>query len=344
MKLGLVAYAENTGLGAQTKAYYDHLQPALTMVLDRSASRDNTFYPDRFPERRMIVPGLPTAAECDAFLDAIDVLLLAETSPTLYLMRTARRRGIKIVLVPNYEYYFGFAAPRLPRPDLFLLPSTWHMDEYPDPKMYFPVPLTPKLAENLRKTATNFLHIAGRPIFPDRNGTIDVLECLRYVKSTVTVTIRCQVPAVLDHLIDEHGQEIPDNVTLVSDGYDYATTDELYADQDVLLMPRRFGGLCLPVNEAIERGMPVVMPDISPNGWLPKQWLIPAEQMGERKLANMVAVYDIDAEKLAAMIDAFATEPDWFATCRTIAAQMAQDYSWERLGPKLLDVLQSVLS
>jgi hypothetical protein len=39
----------------------------------------------------------------------------------------------------------------------------------------------------------------------------------------------------------------------------------MYDDQDVLLLPRRYGGLCLPALEAASMGLVVAMPECSPN-------------------------------------------------------------------------------
>ena len=36
MRLGIIARRDNTGLGYQTKDYYDHLKPVKTMVIDLS--------------------------------------------------------------------------------------------------------------------------------------------------------------------------------------------------------------------------------------------------------------------------------------------------------------------
>lgn len=343
MKLGLIAYAENTGLGSQTKAYFDHLNPFRTMVLDRSGSRDNTFYPERFPGAT-IVNGLPSQAECEHFLQGVDVLLAAELLPTDTMMRIARQYGVKVVLVPNYEYFWGNTKQHTVKwqADLLLVPSKWHYEDFPQPKIYFPLPLEPKKVRFARPRAQNFLHIVGKPIFPDRNGTETLIEALQYIQSNVTITIHAgQMPA-RDLFKLQWDDSIKCTVRVVRD--EAPDNEAMYADQDVLIMPRRFGGLCLPANEALAHGMPVIMPDISPNNqWLPKQWLVPAEKMATRELAHTVDVFDTDAEQLARLIDMFAGDEKFLQDSRIVAAQMAYDYSWHQLGPKLLDALQSVL-
>ena len=49
----------------------------------------------------------------------------------------------------------------------------------------------------------------------------------------------------------------------------------LYAGFNALIMPRRYGGLCLPMNEALTSGLPVIMSNTSPNdAVLPGDWLV----------------------------------------------------------------------
>ena len=56
---------------------------------------------------------------------------------------------------------------------------------------------------------------------------------------------------------------------------------EIYTDADVVLHPRRYGSLNLVSKEALMSGLPVVMPDISPNkDALPADWLVPATKTG----------------------------------------------------------------
>jgi glycosyltransferase involved in cell wall biosynthesis len=39
----------------------------------------------------------------------------------------------------------------------------------------------------------------------------------------------------------------------------------LYEGLDALILPHRYGGLCLPMNEALTSGLPVIMSNMSPN-------------------------------------------------------------------------------
>jgi glycosyltransferase involved in cell wall biosynthesis len=104
-----------------------------------------------------------------------------------------------------------------------------------------------------------------------------------------------------------------------------------------MVMPRRYGGLCMPVNEALGAGMPVIMPYISPNNsWLSKEWLTPAEL----KLTTIfrrgnisINVYKTDPTILAKLIDKFATDPHFYQNQAREARALAKKFSWDELAP-----------
>lgn len=337
--LGLIAYAEDTGLGSQTKDYFDLLAPAKTMVLDRSVSGRpaRPCYPERFPGS-MIVQGLPTYNETEEFLKGLDVVLMAETSPTQNLLRRAKELGIKTVIVTNWEYFHNFQKPSLLLPDLLMPGTLWHFEDLPGPKAYVPYPIKTMIPE-FKDHARNFVHVAGKPISPDRNGTETVLKALQYITSNVKVTIFCQDSAYIDEIITQNDIKVPQNVQLLTPT-PVKNTSQLYVDQDVLLLPRRFGGLCLPVNEAIGYGLPVIMPDIKPNNqWLPSSWLIPARKIDERKMAAMIDVHEADAEALAHMIDKIRNGQALYWRMSQQVRSLQYQYSWKSLKPKYIETL-----
>lgn len=344
MKLGLVAYSDNTGLGSQTKAYYDNLMPFRTMVLDRTnLITPHKYVPGRFPDVWRTIPGLPDIHEVHAFLSGLDVVLMAETAPTQYMIRAARARGVRTVVVPNWEY-FDKSVDRRVMPDMLMPASLWHYDDYPGTVYYVPFAVTPRQIHRVRPTAKRFLHIAGRPVYPDRNGTELLFESLQHVTEPITVTLTCLDPKYLDDLARKYQDKLPGFVEIKLLG-PQADLSELYLNNDALLMPRRFGGLCLPVNEAIGYGLPVIMPDIMPNSsWLPMSWLVTAHKTDTRKMANPIDVYSADPRLYAARIDRLAGDDKFYARCLVQASELAYDYSWQTLKPKYLDVLENMVT
>lgn len=346
MRLGLIARADSRGLGVQTHAFYRAMKPARTLVIDCPSAQPLTPRFDRFPDAT-IVHGWPTVHDFEPFLDGLDVVYTAECDytrdGTLYSL--AQRMGVKTVLHLNWEFFDHARNPSLPRPSLFAAPSLWHYDEIPNPKMLLPVPIESDRFDGMQRpskpTATHFLHIVGRPAVYDRNGTRDLLAALPYVRSRVTVTIRCQDPAYVPGLL--HARSIPANVELVIHSADLPNYWDLYQIGDVLVMPRRFGGLSLPVNEALGAGIPVIMPNISPNNtWLPADWLVPATKTGQFTAKTCIDIHTTDPQALAAKIDQFATDRTFCAEAQTTARDLAKRLSWDALLPEYQRIFSSL--
>jgi glycosyltransferase involved in cell wall biosynthesis len=273
MRLGLIARADNRGLGQQTWAVHRNLHPTKTMIVDCPSAQPLQLHTDRFPGAH-IVRGLPTEQDYAQFLDGLDVVYTAETG---YgdLWSVANRMGVRTVLHANYEF-----LDARDQPTTWAAPSLWNFDRFPPGTTHLPVPIETDRFPITEKplTASRFLHIVGRPAIHDRNGTLDLLQALQHVTAAITVTVTCQQPGYVCSLIRDHNIHTPNNVTLIVDSADRDDYWTVYDNQHAMILPRRFGGLCLPANEAIGAGIPVVMPNIDPNNlWLPTEWLTEAQ-------------------------------------------------------------------
>ena len=335
MRLGLIARADNRGLGQQTWAVQRHLHPAKTMVVDCPSMQPLELHTDRFPGAH-IVRGLPTEYDYGQFLDGLDVVYTAETG---YgdLWTVTNRLGVKTVLHANYE----FLDPR-DQPTTWAAPSLWNFDRFPAGATHLPVPIETDRFPVTDKplTASRFLHVVGRPAVYDRNGTLDLLQALQHVTAPITVTITCQLPGHVGGLISDHQIRTPDNVTLIVDSVDYDNYWTVYDNQHAMILPRRFGGLCLPANEAIGAGIPVIMPDINPNNtWLPAEWLTPGMVSGDFVAKQHIFVHSTPPQVLAAKIDQLATDNDFYVRALAKAHLLREQFSWETLTPRYREVL-----
>jgi glycosyltransferase involved in cell wall biosynthesis len=334
-RVGLVARADNRGLGQQTWAVFRNLHPYRTLVVDCPSQNPLTLHFDRFPGAKIT----QTMSRDDVveFLDGLDVVYTAETGYSQHLWREAHRMGVRTVLHANYEFW-----QPTDHPTKLVAASTWNLDKYPSGTDYLPVPIETDRCIPHRKheTATSFLHVIGRPAIKDRNGTLDLLYALQFVKSRISVTITCQQSGYVGGLINQYGLRIPNRVDLTIDSVDALNYWEKYAGHDVLVMPRRFGGLCLPANEALGCGMPVIMPDIPPNNtWLPREWLVKASQAGQFMAKQPVVYYRTNPEVLAERIDAFATQAEQFNEAVYQALNLRDEYSWPTLERAYRQVL-----
>lgn len=294
-------------------------------------------FPERFPGATVVKNWLIDRPTLKGFLTDVDVVLSAETFYTSEMAQLAHRYGVKTVLACNPEF-----LNKRELPDLWVPPTRWMWDTIPNLKTLLPVPIATDRfpVRSLPNTARNFLHVVGRPAHMDRNGTLDLLNALEFVESTVTVTITCQQPGYVSELKPD--LRTRKNVTLIVDPGDKPNYWDNYTEGDVLVMPRRFGGLCLPVNEALGAGMPAIMPNIPPNNsWLPQEWLVPAVREGSFMAKQRIDYHRTDPKQLAALMDRFATDTAFYAAAKQRAAELAAELSWETLKPKYLEVLNA---
>lgn len=341
MRLGLIARADNTGLGIQSWEFHRHMTPDRTLVIDVGHMADSGLhcnkgtFADRYPGATMWPGWSPTAPVLREFLSGLDTVFVAESPYSYALFSLAATMGVHAVLQYNWEFLDYAVRRDLPRPALFAAPSTWHYADlhYPN-KCLLPVPIatdrfTPR---EHGPTATHFVHIVGRPAVHDRNGTGALLAALEHIRSEVTVTFKCQQPGYLGTL--SAGRHTPDNVTVRLDSSPVNDYWDNYTEGDVLVMPRRFGGLCLPVQEAIGAGMPVIMPAVAPNhDWLPAEWLVPAHHQGQFTSRSVIDLHGVHPPDLAAKIDEFAMVPGVYSQATLKARDLATSMSWEALKP-----------
>lgn len=333
MRLGLIARADWSGLGVQTQAYYKHLKPHKTVVIDSSPFNGHKQNYDWY-ENAHIIHGLPTNQDVDFILDDIDVLLTAETPYNQQLYVEAARRGVKTVCVENPEFFDQFLYKHYPLPDLIILPSVWKEDEiraYAEPRGTKVIQLHHPVDRNdfpfRLRTGQRTFHVAGKPATFDRNGTYD------YLTAVPDGTVTTQDEA--------YAQKLRKEFRFSRVHHSIAEPYQLYGMGDIMVLPRRYGGNCLPLNEALSSGLPVIMPDISPNNHLlPKAWLANAEIKDYFEPRGRVDVYKSNIDSLQERI-AYVQINIEEESRR--ADRIAEIISWNTLLPVWREALESIL-
>jgi len=341
-KIGIITRSDNRGLGVQTHEAVRHLDPAKVLVVNIPSEQPLTLRPERFRGAHT-VNGWPTPNDMAAFLKGFDAVYTAETPYHYSLFSIAEQMGIQTVLHVNPEFCDKLQRD-VPDPTLYLAPTTWLWDELPNPKrlLPFPVDLTRFGLRQMADRATHFLHIVGRPAIHDRAGTVELLYALEHVKESVRVTIRCQTKDYVQSLIKVHGITIPAHVELDVKDEDVYNYWEMYEGQ-VLVAPRRYGGMSLPMQEAVANMMPVISLYVEPQrDWLPADWLVPAVEGLKFPVRTMIQTYAADVPALAAKIDQFASDAAYYKAQSYIAARIADTISWKTLLPQYLEVLSGL--
>lgn len=343
-KLGIVCFANHSGLGNQTRRLTYMLKPDRILVINSESFSKNRYQNYQWYENfnGYIVNGFPTNREIKVFLNGLTHVIFCENPLNFTLISHARKMGIKTYCQSNYEFCDNLNNPSLPLPDVFMMPSYWMLDEmkrrFSNEVVHLPPPIDPNefvqvREKNMNRKPTVFklLHVVGTLAAKDRNGTLDLLRALRHTTSNFHLTIKSQ-------------HELPEEYIVKDRRITYSMQNEqdpvmLYDDFDALILPRRYGGLALTCNEALMSGLPVIMTDISPNNeLLPEQWLVKAFLTDKLMTREMIDVYATKPRELASKIDWLVTQN--IDTMKIEAFDIAhQNFSPAALLPKYREVL-----
>lgn len=303
MRLGIIARADLTGLGIQSRNWVRLLDPQKMIVINSSVFNHNEQHFEWYDGRGgYLIDGFIKPQEVGPILSDLDVLLTFEIPYNYELIAAAKVFGVKTIIQNNWEFTDYLRESHLPLPDLLVNHSYWHLEDqkkrWPDITEYCPTPLftedfTLIYEENLaRKGKKRFLHIAGRQTHEDRNGTNDLLEAVKLIPQDVDfeLVIKAQTTDIAAF----------DDPRITVDRSQPVDEKELYRGFDAMIMPRKYGGACLPMNEALASGLPVIMPDVDPNDKvLPKDWLVPAKKTGSFMARTEIDLFSVDRQALA---------------------------------------------
>lgn len=263
MRIGALVRTEQRGLGIQSRAFAHHMGAEVLVIDIPNASAhvcppDHSYRPAA-PRARVASGWRLPELLVRAWLEGLDAVWSAETFYDDRLSEWAREAGAVTALHANPEFvtpsrqHYG-----LGNPDLWWSATPWRLDAMPNGTQVVPWPVElPDGEKERHEGRARFLHIAGREAMGDRNGTQALLAALPLLTEPCHVTITSQDG-------ERSLPPLPDHVTVDSLG-PLEDLAYLYATHDVLVMPRRYGGLCLPVGEAMAQGLAVLMPDVDPN-------------------------------------------------------------------------------
>lgn len=319
--LGVVARADDGGLGNLTWELCRHLEPHKVLIMDLGELGRSDVRLDRYAGLNVrVFQGLSPDRDARSWLlDGTTTLYSAETWYDDDLTNEARDAGIFRVLHVMPELH---QATR--HADEIWLPTKYLRDRFPAARIV-PVPVAlDRFEMKVRSPARHFVHVWA-PAMLDRNGTLAVLAALEMVKSAVKVTILgCQTPLHLEG-------DSPVILDATPRGYprDYFTIWP--DDADVLLLPRRYAGLSMPVQEAAARGMATVMTNVSPQtDWSSVIGIGTRGAPAAMKMAGgSIEVHDPDPIALAQTIDLIAGHDEIAREASYRARAWAESRGWD---------------
>jgi len=331
MKLGVIARADRRGLAHVTWEAARHLAPERVLLVDMGRLSPGAIHRDWYDDPTVVQfdgTYLPEA-EVRRWLAGLDVIYTAETPYDWRLPGWAREAGVGVVVHVMPEFWK--AELRDSNPTAWWNPTSWRRDTLPESTRLVPVPYPVDRfgppAELYDGTGPlRVLHPAGKLAAWDRNGTRLLFQALRGVRRPVHVTVTSQ-----DGMVPR-ATGLPANVTVdvvKGDRPEYWTG---YADHHLMVLPRRYGGLCLPALEGAAAGLGLVMPDCSPNGSLPLCAEI-GGTWGETVAmpCGPVRLFQPNYRHLALALNELADDPELVRDGQARAWGQAQLCSWEAL-------------
>ena len=322
-RLGVIARADDGGLGQQTREVCDRLDADVALVVLLGADARGVENFGRFEGRASFVNSGPRLEDdvLATVLDKVDVLYTIEGPYAPDLFERCCAADVELVIHANPELWRGWDAHRV------FTPTDW-LPVADATVLPFPVD-TDRLRPSPRAEKPTFVHVAG-PAMLDRQGTQLLEGALAYVRNKCDVIMR----------VDGGGDRIGIGEALVSyvprtRHYWQVIPDGCWA----LIQPRRYGGLSLPVQEAAARGLPTICLDRRPENsfYAPITVCCPAlEPMTYPMAGGQIDVADCDPRALAETIDRFIEEGHDGGDPRS----WAEAHSWDALLPSYESVLR----
>lgn len=321
----MIGRCDGGGLAALTREVHRHLNPARTLLLDLEEQGRGACIPDDYAHdpnlyRITYKGGLADAAVEWLTAEGVDVLWSAETFYEGRIPLAAHRNGIRTIVYAMPELASWPQPPRA-----VTVPTTWRLDALPNATL-LPMPVArDRLPYRHRPTVEHLYHVAGAAML-DRNGTQTLLDALPFIAHPVRVTIRSERPL-----------NVPacdlDVTVLDEPAVDY--WDAYPPDIDLLVMPRRYGGLSLPVQECASLGVPSLMLQTDPYA---QEAFVTAVPSVSHRLHPMkgcprpgVPVHTADPRAVAHAIDWLIEHPDLQAQASVEADWWAASHDWK--GP-----------
>lgn len=336
MRLGIIARCDEGGLGSQTWEYARHLAPDVLLVLSVPPPRGQEL-PERFDGLAPIVfrsqfpPADGELVSWRAFAQSCDVILTAETCYLRDFPTICRQENTRLVVHANPELWeWGSNAPFTT-----WAPTPWLLSRLPPNTPVIPVPVDRDRCARRTITKVNrLLHISS-PAMLDRNGSELLSAAIPFCRTSFELLVA--------------GPKAPEGRTYVGNVLIVPVPEqrnywELYQAGDALVLPRKYGGLCLPMQEAASSGMPVISIGVQPQAaWLAPALSVPflGRERGAMMKGGVTPTWCCDPETLAYTIDCLVAGEGLDAGLEA-SEQLATSLDWEHWAPRYRTLLEAL--
>lgn len=353
MRVGMIARAEDRGLGNLTWEWHRAMQPERTLIvipegvqkagLKSHVERYGFGDPATVGEHNVAwarFDGQLHEPAVREWLDGLDVVYSAETFYDWRMCDWAREQNVATVCHAMPEFFHADIADR---PTQWWAPTRWRLNTLPEGARVMPVPVPvdrwPRAWSQMGEREVRWLHIAGAQTIQDRNGTKAFMRALQLVRGKHEVTIATQEP--LSWAYAPVATSVRVNVISTNEP-DYW---KLYAHGNALIMPRRYAGLCMPVLEAMGAGLAVIMSDMAPqNEEWPVATVATTEGFPVRLMGGKIPTGDVAPNALAQRMDQWVQDPERMVEARSRSRDWAENHSWQALKPTVIAELERAVA
>ena len=362
MRIGLIAYSTKTGLGYQTYDFARHIKCSKILIPDLKRHNGMPTEHSKFDplsDNIRIADGFPSREDAHWITDDVDLLFVCETPLNYDIFDMARDKGVKTIMQYNYEFLEYYRHKHQAKPDLLVSPSYWNIEDTKAmqfaPVVYLPVPIditsiTPRSISEVKKIT----HVGGRVAKNDRNNTKRFIEFAANFDQMIDDTNLNRAELVYEVFLqtNQASSDFHEIKPLLhkakellgdrfSVRFDTENHLDMYKDSDLMILPRKYGGLCLPLWESLAHGVPVMMPNIDPNDKiLPCDWLTTAIESGSLEVHSKVPMYDVDNQTL--MMDVIGMINNIEVNSKK-ARQLAVEHSWDVMQEKYYRLFQQLV-
>lgn len=341
LKIGYFgARGDARGLAYQSIGFCKHLEPERIYAIDMQelSPYENDWSPFKSMDADLAICPY-NKLEPDnilKWLSGLDVVLGAETFYRDEFYDMCKQASVRTVLQINPEFAPWWAkGVNDPRPDVFVNPTSWRMEHMTGVhQLAFPVDRE-EFPFRKRTHAKRFVHVAGHGAMGDRAGTRLCLSMLPRQRGAIDFefVIRSQSP------MQWTGRGYVSAIEQVN----VPRPRDLYDDADVIVIPRRYGGQSLTMNEALSSGCPVIAFDRTPEKDWPGVITIPTRRRSRlRTKGGHINMYDGHGMHLWQTITQLAQDPELVKRHSLEADRHAESISWNVLLPVWMDFLQAI--